>query len=410
MGNPKLRSVDVLPVQDGMYALRDPARYTNSMLLVPAVTLAIVALLDGTRSVSEAGREFARRHGQAVPESRIRDIVEKLDAEGFLEGESFERRRAKMDGEFAAAAVRPAAHAGSGYEADPGALRGELDGLFGGLPARKAGTEPPLKAIIAPHIDVRRGGSCYALAYREAGTGGEARTVVLLGISHSPMKNRYAMCEKDFATPLGTVRTDRDTARKLAGACSFDPFEEEGVHRYEHSLEFQAVFLRYALADREDLRIVPVLCGPLPAELYSHGSPMDDPHVSSFVRGLRSLCAEKGEKILLIAGADLCHVGRRFGGREEITPRFFAEARARDLEMLESVTGGDAKGFISFIQTEEDRRNVCGVPAIYALLAALGPCVRGRLLGYDMAMDPDGQSAVGFAAVAFGGDARQSPR
>ena len=58
------------------------------------------------------------------------------------------------------------------------------------------------------------------------------------------------------------------------------------------------------------------------------------------------------------------------------------------------------EAFFESIRTEKDRRNVCGVPGIYALLKVLGP-TRGELLRYEKAVDEAADSVVTFAGAAF---------
>ncbi len=417
MDRPKLRDVEIVRVRDGLYALRDPHRYTEEILVVQAAALEAISLLDGKRSTLEVQYEFSRRHGVVLTGEKLAGIIGALEAGGFLEGESFDKRRRGIDEEFAAAAVRAPAHAGSGYEAEATGLLGRLDGYFRGVPGPEEGPAAeraslPLRGVIAPHIDMRRGSSCYARSYSEVKRRSKARTIVLLGIAHTGTRNRFAFTSKDFATPLGTLETDKASMDRLAAACSFNPFEDEAAHRCEHSLEFQAVFLKHAFPDPRQIRIVPVLCGVFLPPFYAAGSPAGDPQVSSFISGLKALIDEGGPDILVIAGADLCHVGKRFGGPEPFTEELVSRARAADLAMLESVTRMDAEGFVKFIQKERDRRNVCGTPAIYALISALsGDGARGRerlsahLLSHEMAVDAEGESAVGFASVVISGPA-----
>ena len=53
-------------------------------------------------------------------------------------------------------------------------------------------------------------------------------------------------------------------------------------------------------------------------------------------------------------------------------------------------------------EEEQDRRNVCGVPAIYTLLRVV-EAKEGKLLRYEQAVDQAGQSVVSFMAGAFYG-------
>jgi hypothetical protein len=60
----------------------------------------------------------------------------------------------------------------------------------------------------------------------------------------------------------------------------------------------------------------------------------------------------------------------------------------------------DAEGFFEFVRRERDRRNICGLPPIYALLRAMD-AREGRLLDYRQSVEPDGGSAVTFASMVF---------
>ena len=51
-------------------------------------------------------------------------------------------------------------------------------------------------------------------------------------------------------------------------------------------------------------------------------------------------------------------------------------------------------------QNEKDRRNVCGVPAIYTLLEIMD-VKKTRLLQYDQSVDPAAQSVVTFMGAAL---------
>ncbi|NVL68025.1 MEMO1 family protein, partial [Escherichia coli] len=80
-------------------------------------------------------------------------------------------------------------------------------------------------------------------------------------------------------------------------------------HKREHSLEFQAVFLRHLLGNRP-ARIIPILAGL--GEQQSNGaSPKHSRAVERFLGAVRKVVDAK--RAVVIAGADLAHVGPRFG-------------------------------------------------------------------------------------------------
>ena len=104
--------------------------------------------------------------------------------------------------------------------------------------------------------------------------------------------------------------------------------------------------------------------------------------------------------LCLVASADLAHVGPQFGHRETVTPGSLAEVRAKDEGMLGHVANLLGEEFYRFILQEGDRRNICGLPPIYALLHLMD-AQNGEVLHYQQWSDPQGQGAVTFASMAF---------
>ena len=93
---PKLRPVEAFPVdangQKGL-ALRDPAGFTDSVLLLPPPLLDIVSLFDGEHTLGEIQETFMRRHGKLLFRERLEEICRTLDEQGFLDSPAFARRR-----------------------------------------------------------------------------------------------------------------------------------------------------------------------------------------------------------------------------------------------------------------------------------------------------------------------------
>jgi hypothetical protein len=71
-----------------------------------------------------------------------------------------------------------------------------------------------------------------------------------------------------------------------------------------------------------------------------------------------------------------------------------------DLQMLGYVQGLKAEEFYQCILREKDRRNICGLPPLYALMHLI-KAQRGELLSYQQWHDPQGKGAVTFASMAF---------
>jgi AmmeMemoRadiSam system protein B len=399
---PKLRSVEAIPAQENMICLRDPQGFSDKILLLHPAAFFIVSLFDGRHSILDIQAAYTRRFGDLLFSDRIRELAAQLDGALFLDSERFHRERERVVEQFRSAPVRPALHAGVSYAKEAEALRDQLDGIFRDLGEQD--TDPPpgiLRGVIAPHIDIHRGGRGFAAAYRELGRASHAVTFVVLGISHVPTRQRFALTEKDFDTPLGILPADREFIQELAARCETDFFEDEFAHRNEHSVEFQALFLRYLFSEREDVRVVPVLCSSQD-EIVTGTPPEEDPAFKDFTGAMNELLAERGEKVCCIAGVDLSHMGRRFGQDLSLNPSLLERIGEADREMIERIVRIDAEEFFKGIAEEHDRRNVCGVPGIYTLLRLM-PAARGRLLHYGQAADEKTQSVVSFMAAAFYG-------
>ena len=115
---------------------------------------------------------------------------------------------------------------------------------------------------------------------------------------------------------------------------------------------------------------------------------------------MRALAAATaGRSVLWIAGADLAHVGPHFGDREPLSAEDQTSLEARDQATLAHAARGDAGGWFDEIKKERDRRKVCGLSPIYAMLAAARPGA-GRVAVYAQCPAPD-QSIVSIASLIY---------
>src|SRR5437773_279403 len=160
---------------------------------------------------------------------------------------------------------------------------------------------PPVRGIIAPHIDLRVGGLCYAWAYKELVERCDADLFILLGTSHYGMSQLFVATEKDYNTPLGPVKTDREFVRALQESYSGDLFADEILHRTEHSLEFQTLFLRYVFGGKRDFTVVPILVSSFHHMVMSETPPEQDPRVAAFLTALRETIARSGRMVCMVA-------------------------------------------------------------------------------------------------------------
>jgi AmmeMemoRadiSam system protein B len=120
--------------------------------------------------------------------------------------------------------------------------------------------------------------------------------------------------------------------------------------------------------------------------------------VGRFLDALRDTAAASGRRVAFVAGADLAHVGPRFGDAEPVAPDALARIAADDRRMLAAVEAGDAGAFFDEAARDGDRRRVCGLSPIWSLLRATGGA-SGTLRQYGQWPDPN--AVVTFASVVF---------
>lgn len=408
-GRPKVRPLEAFPVQvEGkeMFGLKDPVGISPQIVFVPPEAFFLISLMDGSNGLRDMQAAYMRKYGTLLFSDKIAELISQLDSYFLLENRHFEDHLQRLHDEFKEAETRKAAFAGKGYETDPTMLKAQLTGYFkeeGGPGLPDEGAEKKvLKGFVAPHIDFARGGTCYAHAYKALGESVEesnaADLFCILGTCHTPMRNPFAFTRKKFETPLGTAEVATDIVEECAQRLPFDPFDDEFSHRNEHAIEFQVVFLQYLLGERE-FTILPILCNSFHDMILGGVSPMEYPLYPDAIAILKEQLTPY-PSLCLVASADLAHVGPQFGDQETVTPGVLAEVNAKDAEMLGHVADLKSEEFYRFILQERDRRNICGLPPIYALLHLI-EAQNGEVLHYQQWSDPQGQGAVTFVSMAF---------
>jgi MEMO1 family protein len=302
--------------------------------------------------------------------------------------------------------VRPPALAGRSYPSHPATLRDQLDRYFahahGSGPPRASAGKPvrPLRAIMCPHIDFGRGGTVYSWAYRELIESSDADVFVVLGVAHQFCRQRFVLTRQDFETPLGVVKTDRDYVDRLSASAGAHLFQDEPVHRGEHSIEFQTAFLQHLIGGRRPFQIVPILVGSFHDLLRAGVDPIDDPSVRAFINALKATEVESARKVAYIGAVDFCHVGPEFGDREPVSDAILNTLRAFDALLLDRAAAVDPAGWFATATAVGDRYRVCGLAATYTMLHAIGPA-EGRVLKYGQAVDDRRTCCVTFASLGF---------
>lgn len=405
---PRIRPVEAFPIEhqgQTLICLRDPQGLAPEPILLGMGAYFLATLFDGEHDLRDLQAAFMRRFGEIIPADKLAELVTALDRAKFLDSPEFAEHERKVRAAYLENPTRPAALAGLCYQRDPELLRAELSAFYdpphGPGRAPQARAPRPLAGLIAPHIDPRRGGPVYAHAYGELLAHEPPELVVIVGTSHyGDGPELFSATRKDYATPLGDVETDREFLDKLAARYTAgDLFAGEVLHRAEHSIEFQALFLAWTLGVR-GYRIVPILVSSFHRMLVTGERPLRNPRVAAFIDALGSLLAGERRRVLIVAGVDLAHVGRKFGDPFAADAAVADRVRREDLRLMEFVARGDPEGFFDDVAGDRDARRICGFAPMYTQLELLKGH-SGRLLRHDIAMEPDTGSAVSFAGAAI---------
>jgi len=401
---PKLRPVEVFPVKSDrgdILCIRDATGLSDRVVTASPRALRVLQVLDGKHNLLDIQAALVRATGEIVFSDEIHKVLDVLDQALLLEGERFETWRAQRIESFARSRVRKPVSAGHGYPSDPKELRAFLDGVLDEAGSPKSAASASLRGLIAPHIDYARGRKTYADAFQALARAGGADLFVILGTAHNDTAERFALTRKNFQTPLGETVTDADFVDELLRRSGRDLFRDEFAHRAEHSVELELVFLQHVCRKKKrDFRVVPILCGGFQQAMEKEVSPMELPGVARVVEALRDMLVSEKRSCVVVAGADLSHVGPRFGGSAPLTRAFLDNLAVADRATLAFVEKHDPDGFFDNIAREENARNVCGVAPIYVALKVLEPA-RVKKLRYEQWAAEDGSSAVTFAACAI---------
>jgi len=218
------RDLDIIPtVFEGreVFLIKDALGLIEHPVILERDAADIAGLLDGTRSVEDLQACLVRRRGGLlVGRELIEKFLAELDRHYVLNTPRFRRARRKLTADYGRLEVREAFFAGQSYPAETAALGAYLDAVLAGGTKKAPGIDPrTICALVAPHIELEAGKGVYAQAYRSIQRLSPDR-IILLGTGHNIEGGNYSLTNKDFVTPLGRVRTDKDTVRgRGRGSC-----------------------------------------------------------------------------------------------------------------------------------------------------------------------------------------------
>lgn len=412
VSHPRLRSLEVQWIDHGgrpALLLQDRLRIGARAVVVPQLLAPLLALCDGSRDIPSLRAAMELHTGIRLDMATMERFVSQLDGALLLEGERFAEAHREALESYRASCCRPAILAGGSYPADAAAMAAALERWIEDAAIPPDG-QPPfsrLRGIVCPHIDYERGGEIYGRVWGRARDAvAEADLFVLLGTDHAGGPGELTLTRQSYQTPFGILETDVEAVDQVAQAIGPEAaFRSELNHRVEHSIELAAVWLHHLSGGRK-VRVLPVLCGSFHPFTQGYGRPMEDERWQAATSALGRIAGS--ERALVVAAADLAHVGPAFGDAAPVGTLEQARLGSFDTEVLATISRGDAEAFLDLLVREGDRYRVCGLPPIYLALRIMGP-VRGEVVGYRQCPAP-GDSVVSVAGLLLSapGDAPPS--
>lgn len=366
LAQPKVRPLISEWVQangDLRLALRDPDELIEGTVFVSPALAPVLELCDGTHSLAAIEAALSVRFGLSLPTATLESLIQQLDDALLLESERAETARRDARESYRSAPCRPPALAGTSYPADPDELSAMLAGFVNAVEPPSCLDQSAVRGLVSPHIDYDRGGTVYAGTWQHAQAAvREAEVVVIFGTDHAGSPGMLTPTRQDYATPWGTLPTDHDALDQFEAAWGDETlYDEELHHRREHSIELAAVWLHF-MREGEPVALVPILCGSFLPFTAGDASPEDDRRFTESIATLKMALA--GRRALVVAAADLAHMGPAFGDPQPLDGENKAELERFDGGLLTAACQGDAEGFLGLLQQSRDKQKVCGLPPI----------------------------------------------
>lgn len=399
---PRLRPLMLIPVTDGqreVLLVNDPLGVIEGQPVLSTAAIGLLQLLDGTLSLHDITSMVARETKDLRLGGMVREFIGQLDDLLMLESPKFEAAYATIREQYHQLEVRQAATEGRSYPAAREELLPFLNAHVAAAEAMRTDAAEPVAAddalpriLLAPHLDPRRAGAAIARTYLELGTkhDGPLR-IVIFGTGHQLVDDLFALTRKHFETPLGPATCDLAFVDRLAERLGERAYHGELAHRSEHSIEFQALYLKHRLGDRP-FTIVPILCGGFHDLMEDGRTPRDDEGFEALIAAVREAEQHLGGPTVYVAGVDFSHVGPRFGD-PPLDERVKKEIEEKDRAAIEAARKGDADAWFAAIAAHQDSTRICGFAPTYAALRCTEPG-EGRLLRYEASDEPDGTTVT----------------
>ena len=279
--------------------------------------------------------------------------------------------------------IRPATQANRFYTGDAKELSEEVDSFL--ALHRGETVYNNVAALIVPHAGYYYSGNVAATAYMSMPKDKPYKRIFLLGPSHHEWLDGASVnTEADYyATPLGHVKVDHETALRLTDSDSVFSYQPK-AHDREHCLEVQLPFLQRRFGENVMPSIVPIII-----------STNDYQKLKRIANVLKPYFTEEN---LFVISSDFSHYPS------------YEDACEVDAKTGKAIETGNVEQFIAVLEenSRSGKRNLatsaCGELAIVTLMLMMDRTYEVKHLLYQNSGDVDNQEhnrVVGYHAYAI---------
>ena len=370
---------------------------------------------------------------QAITGDNVRLLVAQLDNAGLLEGPTFDAMLTKLRDDFDNSTLLPPGATASiadalaqqsmpeGEQATPEQLAEKGPELLAQQfdtwidqtlqPVDDPAFDTLPKALIAPHLDYFRGWPNFAHAYGRCRVVDKPARVIILGTNHFGQGTGVVGCDKGFDSPLGACEYDDNFANILKTELGDDNTNKLFEHRYdherEHSIELHIPWIRHVFTG-DDGNAPKVFAALVHDPSRANGASYDGNglDLQPFVDALKGAIDKAEGPTLIVASADLSHVGRQFGdqqsliGDDDEAKAARDKVLAHDRDMLELVTNGKASELVASIAWQQNPTRWCSVGNMVATMLATD-AQSVRVLNHTATADQQSMAMITSAAAVI---------
>jgi len=270
--------------------------------------------------------------------------------------------------------------AGQFYSDDKEELTGEIQKAFNKVP--DTFNKNCIGAIV-PHAGYMFSGECAAYSYKTVGDNFDL--FIILGFSHRGYgKGGAGASKKDWKTPLGICRTDKNFADMLIE--NNIAMVDEESHMLEHSIEVQLPFIQYL---NKDIKILAISV----------------PNDIDFIK-IGKMAAEiiktSKKRVCVLASSDFTHYGRNYG-YVPFHDNIRENLKKLDMGAVKHIEDLDSTGFLEYI--DKTGATICGSSPIalqIEIMKGLG-VKKADLIKYYTSADITGDfmNSVSYISVIY---------